>query len=166
MLAGGKFASCCNAETEAANVDSGGEEPEQWFWERNGGTYGLTCVAAKIRAKKYSAESLESFYQNDSPFVLKLLHKFQDQKHVTMVMEFGQGGSLFDIIDNSKRPLSHTEGRIYAAEIICGVKHLHGISQLVLYARKSEHVRYVPHFLCRSKYIASSSRSGKHFHHG
>jgi hypothetical protein len=64
-------------------------EPQRWFWERNDGSGGAQKQYQKGRARDMN-----------SPFVLKLLHKFQDFDTVTMVMEFGQGLSSLSEFHN------------------------------------------------------------------
>jgi len=59
------------------------------------------------------------------PYIIGLLHSFQDEAHLYLVMDFIGGGDLFSLIEK-KRRLPEAWARIYSAEIALALEHLHG----------------------------------------
>jgi len=59
------------------------------------------------------------------PFVVKLHHSAQTEERLYMAMEYLEGGSLFDLIRNSRSPFSEDVTRFYAAQIILALEELH-----------------------------------------
>merc|ERR1719262_695964 len=62
----------------------------------------------------------------EHPFTVKLEMTFQDNAHLYMLMEFVNGGELFNLIRRKKR-LGNDTGKFYAAEIILAFGHLHSM---------------------------------------
>lgn len=58
------------------------------------------------------------------PFIVKLYYAFQDAEKLYLVTEFMQGGELFFFLKTRGR-LPEKEVKLYAAEIILALQHLH-----------------------------------------
>jgi len=64
----------------------------------------------------------------DHPFVTKLYHAFQTNENLYFIMEYIRGGELYDYLDErmeSNTSLNESQIRLYAAELIIGLEHLH-----------------------------------------
>ena len=62
-----------------------------------------------------------------SPFLVSLIHSFQDDKECYFCMPFMQGGDLrFHL--SKLGCLSEEDGRFYAAEIILGLEAMHALN--------------------------------------
>eukprot|EP00004_Rigifila_ramosa_P011350 TRINITY_DN2412_c0_g2_i1.p1 TRINITY_DN2412_c0_g2~~TRINITY_DN2412_c0_g2_i1.p1 ORF type:complete len:503 (-),score=120.25 TRINITY_DN2412_c0_g2_i1:317-1729(-) len=59
-----------------------------------------------------------------SDFVVKMLYSFEDHAHFFLVMEYIQGGDLASLLNNMYA-LEEMQARVYAAEIVLAVGHLH-----------------------------------------
>lgn len=63
----------------------------------------------------------------NSPFLVNLVHAFQDDKEMYFVMPFMQGGDLrFHL--GKLGCLSEEDGRFYSAEIILGLESMHSLN--------------------------------------
>ncbi|EGR27813.1 protein kinase domain protein [Ichthyophthirius multifiliis] len=58
------------------------------------------------------------------PFIIKLHYSFQNQTKLFFVLEFCQGGELFNIL-SCKQKFDEEQARFYAAQIILALEHLH-----------------------------------------
>jgi|Transcript_7596 serine/threonine protein kinase len=60
----------------------------------------------------------------DHPFIVKLHFAFQNRERLFLVLDFLPGGELFSHLHKEgKFPVART--RLYAAEIVCALRHLH-----------------------------------------
>lgn len=59
------------------------------------------------------------------PFITKLYGTFQDQNNLYMLMEFLQGGELFNLIWNFGGTLTSKDACFYAACVLSGLSYLH-----------------------------------------
>lgn len=58
------------------------------------------------------------------PFIINLHYAFQSQKFLYYVIDFANGGELFTIL-RRKGPFSESVVKLYAAEIVLALLHLH-----------------------------------------
>jgi serine/threonine protein kinase len=65
--------------------------------------------------------------QCESPFVVRLLDTFKTPTHVCIVLEFEQGGELYQYF-NRHGKLDAGAARFYAAQCVLGLEALHGIA--------------------------------------
>lgn len=109
------------------------------------GTYGQVWLATDKRTKAaYALKILDkcdiiqrSLEENvvrerklmgslNHPFIIKLMNSFQDKKNLFMVMEFIQGGELFDVLHKkNSHGITEHSARFYAANIYDGLMQLH-----------------------------------------
>mmetsp|Transcript_486 Transcript_486/g.1464 ORF Transcript_486/g.1464 Transcript_486/m.1464 type:complete len:467 (-) Transcript_486:52-1452(-) len=76
-------------------------------------------VNAVIREKNIMA-SIES------PFIIKLYNKYQDEKYLYMLIQLIQGGELFDLLHTKgSNGIPESNARFYAAGIFLGLCHMH-----------------------------------------
>jgi serine/threonine protein kinase len=61
------------------------------------------------------------------PYIVSLLHSFQDEVHLYLVMDFVGGGDLFALIEANEK-LPEDWARVYAAEIALALEHVHAQS--------------------------------------
>lgn len=66
----------------------------------------------------------------DSDFITKLSYAFQDDKHLYFVMDYVEGGDLFNVVQRQGR-LDERVARTYIAELLTAIQYLH--SKNVLY---------------------------------
>ena len=59
------------------------------------------------------------------PFIVRLLYAFQNFEHVFLVLTWVDGGDLFLLMEELRRPFSEPEATFYAAEIALALEHLH-----------------------------------------
>jgi len=64
-------------------------------------------------------------YQTDHPFLTTLFYRFQDDRHLNLVMEYVQCGTVYNLIQKNGR-LPNEVARFYAAQIVMAVQYLHG----------------------------------------
>ena len=71
--------------------------------------------AMKVMKKKLIVEKdmtthinieLDIMSQVNHPFVIRLIHSFQSHIHLYFIIEYLQGGSLFDLVRTSSTPFS------------------------------------------------------------
>lgn len=60
----------------------------------------------------------------DHPHVVKIYEFFEDQNHIFIVMEFMDGGELFDKIKDSEY-FSENQSRKYMKDLLEAVNYLH-----------------------------------------
>ncbi len=63
---------------------------------------------------------------NTNPYLTRLYCSFQNHEYLFFLMEFYNGGDLMFHVVNCKR-FSEERALFYAAEIICGLQHLHNL---------------------------------------
>jgi len=68
--------------------------------------------------------------QINFPFIVRLFNSFKDAKSLYLLLEFIPGGELFNLIRRLGK-LSSDVSRLYAAEIVLALEHLH--SKKILY---------------------------------
>jgi len=68
--------------------------------------------------------------QINHPFIVRLFNSFKDSKSLYLLLEFIPGGELFNYIRRSGK-LTSEVSRLYAAEIVLALEHLH--SKRILY---------------------------------
>ncbi|KAL6210576.1 hypothetical protein ACLB2K_015808 [Fragaria x ananassa] len=82
----------------------------------------------KIMKDDYTAENIkferDILTKVDHPFIIKLRYSFQTNKRLYLVMDFVNGGQLFFQLHQHGLFLEEL-ARIYAAEIVSAVSHLH-----------------------------------------
>jgi serine/threonine protein kinase len=80
-----------------------------------------------IRLKQADHVRNESLIHSkaDHPFLTTLFYRFQDDRHLNIVMEYVQCGSLHNLIQQNSR-LPNEVARFYAAQIVMAVQYLHG----------------------------------------
>ena len=106
------------------------------------GSYGKVFLILHKQTKKYHAmkvikkelvfgtrqnEELKSERDNnltmfDNPFIMKFEYTFQDQNNLYMVMEFVNGGELFQ---HNKNGFSQHIAKFYAVQIVLALEHMH-----------------------------------------
>jgi len=60
------------------------------------------------------------------PFIVNLLHVFQDEKRLCMLLEYVNGGELFSYLRKEGR-LPDEHAKFYAGEIVLAFQYLHGL---------------------------------------
>ena len=64
--------------------------------------------------------------QVDHPFIATLFASFQTSTHVYFLMEYCEGGELYDLLQNiPDKRLSEEATRFYAAEVLLALQYLH-----------------------------------------
>jgi serine/threonine protein kinase len=63
---------------------------------------------------------------NTNPYLTRLYCSFQNQEYLFFLMEFYNGGDLMFHVVNCKK-FTEERALFYAAEIICGLQHLHNL---------------------------------------
>jgi serine/threonine protein kinase len=73
---------------------------------------------------KYCLTERHVLSMTSHPFLVKLQFAFQNQQQLFLVMEYCSGGDLGKYLAKRKR-LREEEARVYAAEIVLAIGHLH-----------------------------------------
>ncbi|XP_032828059.2 rhodopsin kinase GRK7 [Petromyzon marinus] len=99
----------------------------------------------KKRLKKKRGEQMallekEILESVNSPFVVRLAYAYQTKTHLCLVMSLMNGGDLkYHIYEMGERGLSPARTLFYAAQITCGLQHLH-TARIVYRDMKPENV--------------------------
>jgi len=85
-----------------------------------------------VRLKQVEHVRNESLIHNSvhHPFLTTLFHRYQDERNLYLVLEFVQGGTLFNMIQRNGR-LPNDTARFFAAQVVMAVQYLH--SEHILY---------------------------------
>jgi len=75
-----------------------------------------------VEQTKTERSILESI--NRHPFVVKLYYAFQDHEKLYLILEYAQGGELFERLRNEKM-LPEDTAAFYMAEMVLALEHLH-----------------------------------------
>jgi len=91
--------------------------------------------ALKLQSKKSILDRKESFSimqeknimeMLDHPFIIKLIHTFQDKKYLCLITKVYLGGTLFGLMRETKPfGMIEKQGRFYAACVLEGLSHMH-----------------------------------------
>lgn len=88
----------------------------------------VKCIEKRILEKgrniKLLRREIDNMLHVDHPNVLKLMEIFEDDKWFYMVMEYMQGGELFEKIVQRGRYSERDAAQIFK-QIVCGVQYLH-----------------------------------------
>ena len=77
----------------------------------------------RLKQIKNVENEINLIKQCDSPFILKIIHSFQDKKNIYMVEEFCPGGNLKWHINLNL--FEEDEAKFYIAELILAIEYLH-----------------------------------------
>uniref|UniRef100_A0A7E4WCJ0 Non-specific serine/threonine protein kinase n=1 Tax=Panagrellus redivivus TaxID=6233 RepID=A0A7E4WCJ0_PANRE len=107
------------------------------------GAYGQVVLGKEIETGKFYAVKmlpkkaivLKNLFNNacnesrvlincKHPFVTRMAYSFQTVGYICFAMEFGMGGDLFELLKRHGK-FKVDDARFYAAEIACGLGHLH-----------------------------------------
>eukprot|EP01117_Protostelium_nocturnum_P017199 TRINITY_DN6967_c0_g1_i1.p1 TRINITY_DN6967_c0_g1~~TRINITY_DN6967_c0_g1_i1.p1 ORF type:complete len:561 (+),score=148.04 TRINITY_DN6967_c0_g1_i1:116-1798(+) len=95
------------------------------------------CMKILNKARIFRLKQTEHIYnernvlkQINHPFIVRLFNSFKDKSSLYLLLEFIPGGELFNYIRRSGK-LTTEVSRIYSAEIILALEHLH--SKKILY---------------------------------
>ena len=95
----------------------------------------LTVRKSLIEQTKTERNILESI--NRHPFVVKLYYAFQDHEKLYLILEYAQGGELFERMRN-ERMFPETTAAFYMAELVLALDHLHNTVGVVYRDLKPE----------------------------
>ncbi|XP_021925312.1 ribosomal protein S6 kinase alpha-5-like [Zootermopsis nevadensis] len=62
----------------------------------------------------------------DSPFLVKSHYTFQTDSDLHLVMDFLEGGDLYDLL-NQREKFAEEAVKFYTAEIVLGIEYLHKV---------------------------------------
>lgn len=82
----------------------------------------LTVRKQLVEQTKTERTILESI--NRHPFVVKLYYAFQDHEKLYLILEYAQGGELFEHLRN-ERMFAEETAAFYMAEMVLALEHLH-----------------------------------------
>lgn len=82
----------------------------------------LTVRKQLVEQTKTERSILESI--NRHPFVVKLYYAFQDHEKLYLILEYAQGGELFEHL-RTERMFSEETAAFYMAEMVLALEHLH-----------------------------------------
>lgn len=77
-----------------------------------------TMESKHVKAERSVLETL------NHPFLIKFHYAFQNKSKLYLVLEYAQGGDLYNYL-NKMKVLTEEQCRFYAAEIICALEYLH-----------------------------------------
>lgn len=85
----------------------------------------LQCVGFAMQASRTMVERniLSSIYH---PYIVSLKYAFQSSRKLFMVMDFVSGGDFFSMLSR-EGAVSETRARLYTAELLLALEHLHGM---------------------------------------
>lgn len=63
----------------------------------------------------------------EHPHVMSLVECTMDLEHVFSVMEFCDGGELYEVVDELEGPLEEADARHYIMQIVRGLQHIHSL---------------------------------------
>ena len=72
-------------------------------------------------------EVLQELASSPHPYIVSLLHCFQDSTHLLLVMDFVGGGDLHQLLEQVGA-FSEAWTQVYSAEVVLALEHLHGQS--------------------------------------
>jgi len=81
---------------------------------------GARTISAAISEKQV----LQEMASKRHPYIVSLLHSFQDEAHLYLIMDFVGGGDLFSLIEKKGR-LPEAWAITYSAEIALALAHVH-----------------------------------------
>ncbi len=94
----------------------------------NGQTYAIKKLKKKTLERKQHVNHVMSerrvLAHFDHPFIVKLFYSFRSAKSLFFVLEFCQGGELFNLIEQRKK-LTEDEARFYSAQMVLALEHIH-----------------------------------------
>lgn len=82
----------------------------------------LTVRKQLVEQTKTERSILESI--NRHPFVVKLYYAFQDHEKLYLILEYAQGGELFEHL-RTERMFTEETAAFYMAEMVLALEHLH-----------------------------------------
>lgn len=116
IIGRGKFAKVIAARhKESKELISLKLIPKQYIYSRRD----LDCV-------KVERNTLRKLSEEYCPFILKMKYYFQDKYNIYFGLEYISGGNLLNYVVNTK--FSESQIRLYIAEILCGIEHLHNMN--------------------------------------
>lgn len=62
-----------------------------------------------------------------APFLSQMIYAFESKNYFYIVMEFAQGGELFNLM-NKNGPMTALQARFYIAELILALERLHKVN--------------------------------------
>ncbi|KAI9221210.1 kinase-like domain-containing protein [Blastocladiella britannica] len=75
---------------------------------------------------------------NEHPFLITLRYAFQDTRHLYLVLDWAQGGEMWEYV-NAQGRCKENEAKFYIAEILLALEHLHSL-QIIYRDVKMENV--------------------------
>ncbi len=140
---------CADAGAAHARNDSGQDmDPESLYeiiCQLGEGSYGSvykarnreTGVICAVKVVPTEAESTEELRkeidllkQGAHQFVVGYHGSFQKDKHIWIVMDLCEAGSISDLIRATQSTLLEAEIRVVAASMLLGLRHLHGLRMI------------------------------------
>ena len=97
----------------------------------------LTVRKQLIEQTKTERSILESI--NRHPFVVKLYYAFQDHEKLYLILEYAQGGELFEHL-RTERMFPEETAAFYMAEMVLALEHLHHTVGVVYRDLKPENI--------------------------
>jgi serine/threonine protein kinase len=79
---------------------------------------------ARTKWKIRMRSEMEVMRSLSHPFIVKMVHNFEDEDNVYVLMEYAAGGELFFHLRNRGR-FDEATARYYAAEVVMAIEHLH-----------------------------------------
>jgi len=76
---------------------------------------------------------------NRHPFIVELKYSFQTEKKVYFIMEYIQGGELFNLLKTVGK-FTESEGRFIFAQVVLGIQYLHNQLKIIYRDLKPENI--------------------------
>eukprot|EP00756_Hemistasia_phaeocysticola_P008529 Hpha_TRINITY_DN14642_c0_g2::TRINITY_DN14642_c0_g2_i1::g.48431::m.48431/K04373/RPS6KA; ribosomal protein S6 kinase alpha-1/2/3/6 len=82
----------------------------------------------KLGAQRRERDMMLRTSWSGSPFIVRLHHTYQTERHLCFIMDYCAGGDLYDYLGAQEHGLSEDTARYYAAQIFQGLVDLHSNS--------------------------------------
>jgi len=102
------------------------------FKRETGGRCAIKCIN---KAKLLNMGSTTSVVQeaelqqraSKHPCIIRLFDMIETDEDLFLVLEYAEGGELFDFVRNKKEPFTETEAKCYFYQILSAIKFMHSI---------------------------------------
>jgi serine/threonine protein kinase len=83
------------------------------------------CMNGKVRSKDKIKSEVSILSQMNHPNIAKLVRCFENDQNIYIMLELCENKSMVDLL-RARRRLTETETRCYIAQLVEGLKHIHG----------------------------------------